>query len=44
MKAAFLQTFEGYYIKGYYIQSAYIPKSPKKDISNHFLELDILGI
>jgi hypothetical protein len=30
------------YIKGY-ISYPYIPKSPKKDISYHFLEKDILG-
>jgi hypothetical protein len=31
------------FIKGY-ISYPYIPKSPKKNISYHFLEKDILGI
>jgi hypothetical protein len=31
------------YIKGY-ISYPYIPKSPKKDISYHFLDMYILGI
>jgi hypothetical protein len=39
----YYQTPEGYISKDIY-QRIYILKSPKKDISYHFLEKDILGI
>jgi hypothetical protein len=43
MKLWFVQTPEGYISKDIY-PLIYIVKSPKKDISYHFLEKDILGI
>jgi hypothetical protein len=43
LKTSFTQTPEGYISKDIY-PLIYILKSPKKDISYHFLEKDILGI